>query len=945
MGVLARKSLASLACALAALLVAVTPALAASETPARPADVAAPTPPTTFASGQIIVVWEEGASRGEKAAARDDAEVDSSASLGSGEFQLVETQPGQTTADALAELRSDPAVAIAERDALVSPALTPTDPLFNQLWALQNTGAEVDSFSGSVAGSDINATNAWNQFGSPFVGLPGAGAVVADIDSGYRFEGSELGSVVWTNPGEIPGNGKDDDGDGYVDDVHGYDFVGASADSPSEDADPTDDNSISGGHGVHTAGTIGAAGNNAEGITGVAMDARIMPLRVCANSTKSSPPNSLACPISSIIAAINFAGAHGARVANISLTSKSASAATREALAKNPGTLYVISAGNDAKDNDAEAHYPCNYNPATETSVPGAIDNVVCVAATNQADQLASFSDWGKNSVDLAAPGTEILSTYSFADLLGIAGENFQTEDFNSKWTAGGDGGFGRTKEGLLTSFGMSDSPEEAPVANSVRESTLTAAVAVPASYSNCRFEGRRFVSLLGKGGKNGIFTQEIIKEGSPTPLFKSQPGNTAGSEMQAFRTETISGMAGNSVKIRFRYEAGEAPEASNGVWLDDLSLICYQPPSFAPAYAFLQGTSMAAPQVSGTAALLFSLHPNATVTGVRKALLAGVVARPTLTNKTVSGGRLDANLALTALDATAPAPPNLSSTNPASGTDVTDPLIIGSAEASSTVKLYEGGACAGSPLVTATVAQLESPGLKVTVPKNSVTEFTATATDSSLNVSECSAPISYQEKTDQTPPLAPQLTATNPASPSASATPLILGSAEAGSTVRLYTNEICLGSPAATGSAEALSSPGIAVSVPSSSTATFWATATDAALNTSPCSGPISYTNRSLIDRIEESPPVIPLQPSSACTAPKLAGKTLAQAKSAISRALCKLGKVTKPKAKPGQKLGPLVVKSSSPAAGAVAASGVVNLKLGPKPQSRRARQSRHHS
>ncbi|HET7444684.1 MAG TPA: S8 family serine peptidase [Solirubrobacterales bacterium] len=934
-----------LACSAAAALASVAPALGAGETPARPADAAATTPATTFATGQIIVVWEEGVSRGEKAAARDDAEVDSSASLGSSEFQLVETQPGQSTADALSELRSDPAVAIAERDALVYPALTPTDPLFNQLWALQNTGAEIDGVSSSVAGSDINATSAWDQFGSPFVGLPGAGAVVADIDSGYRFEGNELGSVVWTNPGEIPGNGKDDDEDGYVDDVHGYDFVGANADSPAEDADPTDDNSISGGHGVHTAGTIGAAGNNAEGITGVAMDARIMPLRVCANSTKSSPPNSLACPISSIISAINFAGAHAARVANISLTSKSASAATREALAKNPGTLYVISAGNDAKDNDIEAHYPCNYNPATETSVPGAIDNVVCVAATTQADQLAGFSDWGKNSVDLAAPGTEILSTYTFDDLLGVGGENFQAEDFNSKWSPGGDGGFGRTKEGVLTSFGMSDSPEEAPVANSVRESTLTTGVPVPAGYANCRFEGRRFVSLLGKGGKNGIFTQEIIKEGDPTPLFKSQPGNTAGAEMQAFRTEAISGMAGSNVKIRFRYEAKEAPEPTNGVWLDDLSLICYQPPSVAPGYAFLQGTSMAAPQVSGTAALLFSLHPNATVTGVRKALLAGVVARASLTNKTVSGGRLDANLALNALDATAPTPPSLSSTNPPSGTDVTEPLILGSAEGGSTVRLFKGGSCSGSPLQISTAAQLEAPGLKVTVPKDSVTEFTATATDSSLNVSECSAPITYTEKTpppDTTPPAPPVLSATNPTSPGASATPRILGSAEANSIVRVYSNQLCTGTPTVTAGAEALQTLGIPVSVPSSSTATFWATATDAAGNPSECSAPISYTNSTLTGPITNDPPVNPPPTSSSCTVPKLAGKTLAQAKSAITRALCKLGKVTKPKAKPSQKLGPLVVKSSSPAAGAVAASGVVSLKLGPKPVARRAKQSR---
>ena len=112
--------------------------------------------------------------------------------------------------------------------------------------------------------------------------------VVADIDSGYRLEQPDLGAVEWTNPGEIAGNGVDDDDNGYVDDVHGWDFVGARTSTrrctPSADNDATDDDLFTGGHGVHTAGTIGAAGNNGRGITGVAQNVRIMPLRVCSYS-------------------------------------------------------------------------------------------------------------------------------------------------------------------------------------------------------------------------------------------------------------------------------------------------------------------------------------------------------------------------------------------------------------------------------------------------------------------------------------------------------------------------------------------------------------------------------------------------------------------------------------------------------------------------------------
>ena len=200
------------------------------------------------------------------------------------------------------ELEADPAVAVAEPDGYRTLDSVPDDPLFSQLWGLRNTGRGVHGFAGAVAGDDVGAVAAWNRT----IGRPTT--VVADIDSGYRFDDPDLGPVAWTNPGEIAGNGIDDDANGYVDDVHGYDFVGTSATTPSEDADPTDDNIISGGHGLHTAGTIGAAGDNGVGITGVARNARIMPLRVCSNQPST---NETRCPFSSILAAINYAGEHG----------------------------------------------------------------------------------------------------------------------------------------------------------------------------------------------------------------------------------------------------------------------------------------------------------------------------------------------------------------------------------------------------------------------------------------------------------------------------------------------------------------------------------------------------------------------------------------------------------------------------------------------------------
>jgi thermitase len=994
---------------------------------------APPTPAPAFVPGSVIVQWAPGADRTEKAAARADADVSFATNLGDPSFQLVEVETARETVGAIAALRSDPAVAVAERDSYSAPTSIPDDPLFGQEWGLQNLGTGVGGFSGAVAGADIDATDAWEHT----IGTPTT--VVADIDTGYRFDSPDLAPVAWVNPGEIPGNGIDDDGNGLVDDAHGYDFVGASSENPTQDSDPTDDDLISGGHGVHTAGTIGAAGTNGVGITGVAQDARIMPLRVCANLPSLDESR---CPVSSIIAAINYAGANGARVANVSLSGTVKSTAELNALAENPETLFVAAAGNDSQSNDTTPHYPCNFEPGS-TPIPGAVENVVCVAATNQADQLAGFSDWGADSVDLGAPGTEILSTYPASE--DLLAEGFEQDDFATRWTStGANGGFERTDEAPLTSFGISDSPGAAPVASSGRSSTLSGAVAVavPAGDGSCRFSGRDFISLDG-----GSFSLIVFKDGVSTATF--QLPDTPGSQMGSFTTVPMTGLAGSGVQVRVRYLAGPSPTASSGAWLDDLDLSCTAPLSTPPSYAYLQGTSMAAPHVSGTAALLFSAQPGASVAAVRHALLAGVDPNSSLAGKAATGGRLDAARALADLDADAPTAPVLSGTDPASPANENEPRLLGSAEAGSTVAIYAGEDCLGEALATVSAGELASgsiamtvgddteatfsarasdpwsdlsacsapiayvedstapappvlqetdpaspandnaprilgydpeeietvhfylggscggatigggsaaefrslTGVAVTVADDSVSGISARAADAAGNLSDCSEPIAYTE--DSTPPAAPVLESTSPPSPAADGSPRILGSAEGGSSVAIYPGGACKGEPVETGTAAKLDSLGIAVSVPAASTSEFSATATDAAHNTSACSASIPYTNTTpsivgspviVVGPPDESmlrtlPPPLALPPppeTSSCTVPKLAGKTLGQAKAALGGADCQVGKVTKPKPRKGQKPVALVVKSTSPAAGSLS-FGPVDLTLGPKPKKRR--------
>jgi hypothetical protein len=442
----------------------------------------------------------------------------------------------------------------------------------------------------------------------------------------------------------------------------------------------------------------------------------------------------------------------------------------------------------------------------------------------------------------------------------------------------------------------------------------------------------------------------------------------------------------------------------------------------------------MAAPQVSGTAALLFSEKPAASTEEVRDALLSSVDADPSLTDKTVSGGRLDAARALVYLeppaplltstdpaspaedadprivgsvaagsrvllfsgagclgpaetvgtaaelaspglsvhvpdetteqfsaivethfnsspcsapisytnstkakDESAPDAPMLSSTDPVSPADENHPKIVGSAEAGSNVEIYSDPLCEESPVADGSAAELASPGIEVTVADNTETQFWATATDAADNTSACSAPISYAEvSADEEAPAAPLLISTSPTSPANGWYPKIVGSAEAGSTIRIFDGAGCAGAAAGNGTAAELSSPGIMVTVGAETTAQFSATATDADGNTSPCSAPISYTNTAKIGPgtviiIGPPPFVPPPSPPASCTVPKLAGKTLAQAKAALREAGCTLGKVTKPKPRKGRRTGALVVKSSSPGQGD-STSGAVSIKLGPK-------------
>ncbi len=343
------------------------------------AQLAAPgpaTPPPAPAATGVIVRFAPGADVRERGEARAAADVRRTTGLPLARTELVEPAPGVSAATAVRRLEREPDVLYAEPDApRQASAVVPTDALFGSQWALRNTAQ-----FGGTPGADIDAPDAWE------ITTGDRSVRVAVIDTGLDLTHPDLAANVWSNPDERPGNGVDDDGDGYVDDVSGWDWV-------QGDATPTDGH----GHGTHVGGIIGAVGNNATGVAGIAWQSSLMALRVLDAQGSGT--------VADAVRAYAYAARAGARVANLSFGGAESSRAERDALAAASGVLFVAAAGNggaDVDDNDAVPEYPCEYD----------LPNVVCVAASGTGDALTSYSNFGRTSVDLAAPGDQILSTW-----------------------------------------------------------------------------------------------------------------------------------------------------------------------------------------------------------------------------------------------------------------------------------------------------------------------------------------------------------------------------------------------------------------------------------------------------------------------------------------------------------------------------------------------------
>ena len=313
--------------------------------------------------GELLVRFRAGISKHEKEAILATQGARKKKDLtGESGIEKLELRSGEDARNAAWQLLQNPQVEFAEPNFLIAKDdTTPNDPRFNEQWALRNTGQ-----NGGQFGSDVNASGAWATTNGS------KSTVIAVIDSGIDFTHPDLVNNQWLNPSPSTSG-----------DLHGWDYVANSAEIKDEQ-----------GHGTSVAGIIAAEGNNSVGITGVMWRASLMSLRVLDNTGTGD--------VESAVEAIDYATAHGAQVINLSWGTAAESVALRDALerAGRRSVVVVCSAGNNGRDLTTGPYYPASF----------ASRNLISVTASDNLDQLSTFSNWGRN-VTVAAPGTNILTT------------------------------------------------------------------------------------------------------------------------------------------------------------------------------------------------------------------------------------------------------------------------------------------------------------------------------------------------------------------------------------------------------------------------------------------------------------------------------------------------------------------------------------------------------
>lgn len=574
--------------------------------------------------------------------------------LAEGNIVLMKSEKGEDVDKIIDRLEKDPNVDYAEPNYIIKISAINTNDTYKQyLWGFDNTGQSVEGVSGSID-ADVDLPEAWAI-------SEGSENIVAVIDNGVYYNHPDLSGSLWDGT-----NCKDENGNYLGGCIHGYDF----GDSDKDPAPST----AGGSHGTEVAGLITATRNNGRGILGVAPKTKLMALKasIGANENGSS--------ITATVNSIDFAINNNVKIINFSSTTAYFSQSLYDAIKrfKDAGGIFITSAGNESNNIDLDDHsYPCEFD----------LDNIICVAATNQNDSLVSMeagSFWGSNyggmSVDLGAPGENILnSTNSIKTVL-------MAEPFESVSSPNIPAGFSKTgtwgtvatsddKFGNMLAVDQGGPPYDNNADQTISSSTFDLSNPYIEStkidfWAMCDTEydtenWRDYLALeISKDGvnfeeldaldpfwSNGKFDEYILQFLNNQVTDGGEYGQ--GSYYNFTNIEIPEEYFTSNFKFRFRWVSDSSDNNYFGCAVDNIYLRKYY--ATGEDYEFASGTSFASPIVAGAVALVWGYRPGQSYQKVRSLILDNGDTLPSLIGKTVTGKRLNIKKSLQAVDVSPP--------------------------------------------------------------------------------------------------------------------------------------------------------------------------------------------------------------------------------------------------------------------------------------------------